>query len=46
MLVILALERQRQEDSEFKTGLGYRARPCLKKKKKSCKRNKICTDLI
>jgi hypothetical protein len=33
MLVILALERQRQEDSEFKTGLGYRARPCLKKKK-------------
>jgi hypothetical protein len=29
-----ALRRWRQEDQEFKTSLGYRIRPCLKKKKK------------
>jgi hypothetical protein len=28
---ISALERLRQEDHEFKTSLGYIARPCIKK---------------
>jgi hypothetical protein len=34
MSVIPALERLRQEDSEFKDSLGYQVRHCLKKKKK------------
>lgn len=33
MLVISALERLRQEDSDFKTSLGYIARPDLDKHK-------------
>jgi hypothetical protein len=33
MLVILAFGRLRQENHEFKSGLGYKARPCLKKLK-------------
>jgi hypothetical protein len=31
--VIAALGRLKQEDHEFKVILGYRVRPCLKKKK-------------
>jgi hypothetical protein len=34
MSVIPALERLRQEDSEFKDSPGYQVRHCLKKKKK------------
>jgi hypothetical protein len=31
MRIIPALERQRQEDQEFKVFLGYRVRPSLKR---------------
>jgi hypothetical protein len=34
MPVFPALERLRQEDHKFETSLGYRARHCLRKKKK------------
>jgi hypothetical protein len=37
MPVIPALLRLRQEDHKFKTSLGYIARPCLEKKKKTVK---------
>jgi hypothetical protein len=36
MPVIPALERQRQEDHKFQSSLGYRARGCPHRKKKSC----------
>jgi hypothetical protein len=35
MPLILAFERQRQEDCEFKTSLGYKVRPCLQKQNNS-----------
>jgi hypothetical protein len=40
--VIPAFGRQRQEDGEFKTSLGYIARPCLKTKTKHHAEYKLC----
>lgn len=33
-LVIPEFKKRRQEDCKFETSLGYKGRPCLKKKKK------------
>jgi hypothetical protein len=38
MPVILALQRMRQEDCEFKVSLNYTARPCLKNRTKQIKK--------
>jgi hypothetical protein len=37
MFVIPAIWKLRQEDQEFKTGLGFRTKTCLKKKRKEIK---------
>jgi hypothetical protein len=36
MTIISALERQSHEDHGFEDSLGYRVKPCLKKKKDTC----------
>jgi hypothetical protein len=38
--IIPAFGRLRQEDHEFKTSLGYVAKPCLKKRKRKKKERK------
>lgn len=45
MTVVLALERLKQKDHRFKTKLGYKVTPCLKKKNvflKKLKNNELC----
>jgi hypothetical protein len=44
--VILALGRLRQKDHKFKTGLGHRVRPCLKKQKQKTRNNTVLAHSI